>query len=150
MTFHTLLGPSRKNIISSCLVGWPHANNKLSIATVKRIVSPSLDDLATDTLCKVKGLEKHLCKMLSVGTEEEMETKTQEMEIDPITRQRPKKGKENKIQHSAARGRNKRKGNVILVGAVMSANNPPPPSDDKKIIHHQGRRQEFRKGRAEE
>ena len=53
----------------------------------------------------MKGLEKHLCKILSVGTEEEMETKMQEMEEDPVTRQPPKKaskeGKENKIQQSA-------------------------------------------------
>ena len=38
----------------------------------KRIISPSQEDLAPDTFCKVKGFESHLCKIVAVGTEVEM------------------------------------------------------------------------------
>ena len=46
--------------------------NTLSIVSYKKIVSPSQDDLAPETFCKVKGFESHQCKIVAIGSELEM------------------------------------------------------------------------------
>jgi hypothetical protein len=72
MTWRTLTHRGPKNKAPNrthCLVCWPEEGDSLSIVAVKKIVTPRLDDLAPDTFCKVKGLEKYLCKVVSLGTE---------------------------------------------------------------------------------
>ena len=137
MTYRTftLLGRARKDA-SSCLVCWPEEDNNLSIVDVKKIISPSPKDIEPDTFCKVQGFEKHLCKILAVGSEAEMKAKMEEMEQmaedDPAARPPPRKkallvkkttvnkrrGKENKVQSSRGK-KPKEKGSIILVGAQM-------------------------------
>ena len=75
MTFHTLLGKQ------TTVVCWPE-ENKLSVVSGKKIISPSPEDFAADTLCKVKGFESHLCRIVAVGTEQEMKKKIAELDAD--------------------------------------------------------------------
>ena len=54
-----------------CLVCWPEEDS-LSIAQMKKIVSPRPDSLVPDTFCKVKGLEQFQCKVVALGNKSEM------------------------------------------------------------------------------
>ena len=47
-----------------CLVCWPEEGDSLSVVAVKKNVTPRPDDLAPDTFCKVKGLERYPCKVV--------------------------------------------------------------------------------------
>ena len=144
MTFRTLLGSTRKNS-SFCLVCWPEEDNTLSIVPMKKVLSPSTDDLTPDTFCKVKGLEKHLCKVIAIGTEAEMKTKMEELDnsadavAEPPPRkkvcarkeatQKARKGKENKTAPSTRKKANQ-PGRIILVGASVA----PPQSQPKPPV----------------
>ena len=144
MTFRTLMGSTRKNS-SFCLVCWPEEDNTLSIVPMKKVLSPSTDDLTPDTFCKVKGLEKHLCKVVAIGTEAEMKTKMEELDnsadavAEPPPRkkvcarkeatQKAKKGKENKTAPSTRKKANQ-PGRIILVGASEA----PPQSQPKPPV----------------
>ena len=138
MTFRTLLGISKKPLF--CLVSWPEENNQLSLVSTKKIASPQQDDLMPGSFCKVKGFEKHLCKVVAIGTEHEMKVWLEEMEtsegmenVEPgadaqpppkkkprKASTRPRRGKENK---TPARPTKKRPGNILVVGSKM--NNEP-------------------------
>ena len=137
---YTLIGRGRKSKKpSSCLVCWPEEDNNLSILDVKKIISPSPDDLAPDTFCKVKGFEKHLCKILALGSAQEMKTKMEEMtEDDPAAKSPPRKkacvvgkqsvskrkrDKEIRVPSSSRGKKAKEKGSIILVGAKMPIGN---------------------------
>ena len=54
---------------SFSLICWPQKDNKLLIVPVKKIVSSILVDLAPEAFCKVRGLEGHPYKHVSLGTE---------------------------------------------------------------------------------
>ena len=53
---------------SFSLVCWPQKDNKLLIVPVKKVVSSIPVDLAPEAFCKVRGLEGHPCKNVSLGT----------------------------------------------------------------------------------
>lgn len=130
---YTLVDHSKEKNYSFCLVSWPQEENKLSIVQVKKIVSPSPADLMPDTFCKVKGLEKHLCKVVALGTQAEVKAKLDELEggEDAIAKPPPRKkactrkegaqkkgkGKENKTSQSTKKKSNKQAGRILLVGA---------------------------------
>ena len=65
--------------------------NKLSIIAIMKILSPSLADLLPETFCKVKGFERHLCRVVAVGTELEMQRKKSEMEPNDVDNPRRRK-----------------------------------------------------------
>lgn len=134
MTFRTLLGSTRKPNSSFCLVCWPDEENKLSVVPSKKIASPSPEDLAPGTFCKIKGFETHLCKIVALGTEADMKKKMGEMDLSDEARAPPKKkarleattkekskkrGKENRTPSRQKKGA-KKKGSIILVGAHMA------------------------------
>ena len=82
MTWRTLTNtdPINKDP-THCLVCWPEENDSLSIVAVKKIVTPTPDDLAPDTFCKVKGWEQCLCKVLALGSEGEVKAVMTEMNM---------------------------------------------------------------------
>ena len=134
MTFCTLLG---KPTTTFCVVCWPEEENTLSIVSSKKIVSPSQDDLAPETFCKVKGFESHLCKIVAVGNELEMKKRIKTLEVadgtgdgsqdldeppppkkrcvEKASKWRKKKDKENKTPSRSKKMKNK--GSIIIVTA---------------------------------
>ena len=138
MTFRTLFGISRKPLFR--LVTWPEEDNQLSLVSTKKIASPQQHDLTPGSFCKVKGFEKHLCKVVAIGTEDQMKLKLEEMErsegmenLEPGENEadtqpppkkkprkastRPCKGKENK---TPARPTKKKPDNILVVGSKMT------------------------------
>lgn len=114
----TLLSNTRTTALSSGL----KRTITVFIVPVKRIVSPSSGDLTPHSFCKIKGLEKHLCKVVALGTEADMKTKMEELnggvdtEVDPPPRrkcvrkentQKRRKGKENQTALSARKNADK-------------------------------------------
>ena len=114
---------------------------------VKKIVTPRPDDLAPDTFCKVKGLEKYSCKVVVVGTEGEVKAVMNDMQVEekddephppPKKKARtepPKKnrgGKENHAPRSdqgKGTSTTKKKGRIIIVsgdGKTPSENQSDP------------------------
>jgi hypothetical protein len=99
---------------------------------VKKIVSPRPVDLAPEAFCKFKGLEGHLYKVVSLGTEADMKARLSELDggLDAVDKSPPrkractkrsstqKKGKgKDKTPQSAKRKVNKQQGRILLVGA---------------------------------
>ena len=74
--------PKKQKPITTCVVCWPEEENKLSVVSCKKIISPATVDFAPDTFCKVKGFESHLCKIVAMGTEAEMKKKIRQLEAD--------------------------------------------------------------------
>ena len=136
MTWRTLTHRGPKNKVPTrthCLVCWPEEGDSLSVVAVKKIVTPRPDDLAPDTFCKVKGLEKYPCKVVALGTEGEVNAAMKDMQVEekddeplapPKKKARtepPKKnrgGKENRTPRSG-QGKDtsttKKKGRIIIV-----------------------------------
>ena len=73
-----ILGFTNKPKELHCVVCWPQEDNKYSVVSTKKVVSPSLEDLSPGTYCKIKGFESHLCKIVAVGSKSEMEEKMME------------------------------------------------------------------------
>lgn len=141
MTFRTILGMAKKPPF--CLVCWPEEDNQLTIVSSKKIVSPAEEDLRPDSFCKVKRFEKHLCRIVAIGTERDMSEKLEEMERlkegeneEPDVESRPPptkkrrqtenkthKGKENKTHKrqqqnkTPIRTTNKKPGTILVVGS---------------------------------
>ena len=86
MTFRTILGISKK------LVCWHEENNQLSLVSTKKILSPQLEELVPGAFCKVKQFQKCLCRVEDVGTEAEMTTKLEEMEMQEELKRREEEG----------------------------------------------------------
>ena len=85
MTWRTLTHRGPKNEVPTrthCLVCWPEEGDSLSVVAVKKIVTPRPDDLAPDTFCKVKGLEKYPCKVVALGTEGEVNAAMNDMQVE--------------------------------------------------------------------
>ena len=76
MTYLTLLNKP----VTTCVVCCPEEENKLSMVPAKKIVSPHPADLALGVHCKVQGLESHQCKIVAMGTVEEMVKKIRQLE----------------------------------------------------------------------
>ena len=75
MTWPTLTLRGPKSKVPTCtryLACCPEEGDSLSVVAVKKIVTPRPDDLAPDTFCKIKGLEKYPCKVVALGTEGEV------------------------------------------------------------------------------
>ena len=136
MTWRTLTHRGPKNKVPTrthCLVCWPEEGDSLSVVAVKKIVTPRPDDLAPDTFCKVKGLEKYPCRVVAVGTEGEVKAVMNDMQVEekddepcppPKKKARtelPKKnrgGKENHVPRSGqgkGTSTTKKKGRIIIV-----------------------------------
>lgn len=123
--------------ITTCVVCWPEEENKLSLVSAKKIVSPAQEDFAPDTFCKVKGFESHLCKMVAVGTEADMKKKIKELEAGDDAEEAPPKkkpcvektpkgrkrlGKENRNKPPSQPKKEGKKGSIILVAAQQLGN----------------------------
>lgn len=130
----------KKNQITTCVVCWPEEENKLSLISAKKIISPSQDDFAPDSFCKVKGFESHLCRMVAVGTEAEMKKRIRELEagddaeeassppkkkprVEKAPKGRKLLGKENRKRTPSQAKKEGKKGSIILVAATQAGNN---------------------------
>ena len=122
MTFRTLLGSTRKN--SFCLVCWPEEDNTLSIVPVQKVLSPSTDDLTPDIFCKVKGLEKHLCKVVAIRTKAEMKTKMEKLDSGADVVAEPPPRKKVCARKEATQKRRKSKENKTAPSTRKKANQP--------------------------
>ena len=133
MTLRTTLGFTRKPKELHCVVCWPQEDNRLSVVSSKKVVSPSLEDLCPGTFCSIKGFESHMCKIVAVGSKSEMEEKVKQWDEEeknqeeadarppPKKKQRKEKAttanKGNKTPSRKVKKAAKKKGNIILVGA---------------------------------
>jgi hypothetical protein len=76
----------------------------MSVVAGQMMVSPPAEELIPGAMCKIKGFEKNLSKVVAAGTKEEMNTKLDEMEdnsedkaIKPPAKKPRLEGKENKV-----------------------------------------------------
>ena len=129
---------------------WPEEENKLSVVSCKKIISPATVDFAPDTFCKVKGFESHLCKIVAMGTEADMKKKIRQLEANDDQEEAPPKkkarvekaskgrkwlGKENRNKPPSQQNKKERKkGSIILVAAKQSVNTNIPPSQENTRI----------------
>ena len=72
------------------LINWPEEGDALSVVPGHKIVSPPAEELTQGCMCKIKGFEKHLAKVIDFGTLEEMNSKV-DLNDDDIETQPPKK-----------------------------------------------------------
>ena len=56
--------PKKQKPITTCVVCWPEEENKLSVVSCKKIISPATVDFAPDTFCEVKGFESWELKQI--------------------------------------------------------------------------------------
>ena len=99
--------------------------------STKKITSPQQDDLTPGSFCKVKGFEKHLCKVVAIGTEDQMKEKLEEMErsegmenledTQPPPKKKPRKisTRKGKVNKNPACPTKKKQGNILVVGSKM-------------------------------
>ncbi len=85
------------------LISWPE-DDVMSVVAGQMMVPPPADELIPGAMCKVKGFENNLSKVVAAGTKEETNTKLDEMEensedkaIKPPIKKPQLKGKENKV-----------------------------------------------------
>jgi hypothetical protein len=76
----------------------------MSAVAGQMIVSPPAAELTPGAMCKVKGFEKNLSKVVAVGTKAEMNNQLEKMEdssedeaIKPPKKKAQMEGKENKV-----------------------------------------------------
>ena len=86
------------------LISWPEEDDVMSVVAGQMIVSPPAEELIPGAMCKVKGFEKNLSKVVAAGTKAEMNTKLDKMEdssedeaIKPPKKKARLEGKENKV-----------------------------------------------------
>ena len=85
------------------LISWPEEDDVKSVVAGQMIVSPPVEELIQGAMCKVKGFEKNLSRVVAAGTKAEMNTKLNEMEdnsedeaTEPPKKKARLEGKENK------------------------------------------------------
>ena len=143
--------PKKQKPITTCVVCWPDEENKPSVVSCKKVISPATVDFAPDTFYKVKGFESYLCKIVAMGTEADMK-KIRQLETDDDQEEAPPKkkalvekaskgrkwlGKENIHVNKPPSQQNKKerkKGSIILVAATQSVNTNIPPSQESNNI----------------
>ena len=85
------------------LISWPEEDDAMSVVADHMIVSPPAKEIIPGVMCKVKGFEKNLSKVVAAGTKAEMNSKLDRMEdsedeaIKPPKKKARLEGKENKV-----------------------------------------------------
>ena len=62
------------------LISWPEEGDAMSIIPGQKIASPSAEELTDGCMCKVKGFENNLAKVVARGSKSEMNRKLDEIE----------------------------------------------------------------------
>ena len=101
------------------LISWPEEDVK-SVVAGQMIVSPPVEELIQGAMCKVKGFEKNLSRVVAAGTKVEMNTKLNEMEdnsedeaTEPPKKKARLEGKENKATPNLQKGDPRTKRNQV-------------------------------------